>query len=102
MRNTGITGLAAAVAAAALWIAPVSAQDVNDDPITQNWAPSLWGADDKAGSVNRTTPEIVMKAVGLVKKGKTATLGKIYAGDAPAFGSRGCIPCSSAGTATVT
>ena len=30
-----------------------------------------------------------MKAVGLVKQGKTATLGKIYASDIPAFGSRG-------------
>jgi hypothetical protein len=29
-----------------------------------------------------------MKAVGLVKQGKVATLGKIYAADAPAFGTR--------------
>lgn len=65
------------------------AQAVNDEPLTNNWAPSEWGADDKAGAVNRTTPAIVMKAVGLVKQGKVATLGKVYAGDAPAFGSRG-------------
>ncbi len=62
---------------------------VNDEPLKDKWAPSEWGADDKAGAVNRTTPEIVMKAVGLVKQGKVATLGKVYAGDAPAFGSRG-------------
>jgi len=62
---------------------------VNDDPLTEKWAPTEWGADDKAGSVNRTTPEMVLKAIGLVKKGKVATLGKVYAGDAPAFGSRG-------------
>src|SRR5262249_34238150 len=36
----------------------------------------------------RTTPELVLKAVALVKKGKTATLGKIYAADAPAYGTR--------------
>jgi len=65
------------------------AQEVNDEPLKDKWAPTEWGADDKAGAVNRTTPEIVLKAVGLVKKGKVATLGKIYAGDAPAFGSRG-------------
>lgn len=65
------------------------AQNVNDAPLTENWAPSEWGADDMAGSVNRTTPEMVLGAVGLVKQGKVATLGKIYAGDAPAFGSRG-------------
>ncbi len=65
------------------------AQEVNDEPLTENWAPSEWGADDMAGSVNRTTPEMVLKAVGLVKQGKVATLGKVYAQDAPAFGSRG-------------
>ena len=42
-----------------------------------------------AGAVNRTTPALVLKAVGLVKQGKVATLGKVYQGDAPAFGSRG-------------
>ncbi len=61
----------------------------NDKPLTENWAPSEWGADDMAGSVNRTTPEMVLKAAKLVKQGKVATLGKIYQQDAPAFGSRG-------------
>lgn len=65
------------------------AQETNDEPLKEAWAPSEWGADDLAGSVNRTNPEMVLKAVGLVKQGKVATLGKIYAGDAPAFGSRG-------------
>lgn len=65
------------------------AQDVNDAPLTESWAPTEWGADDSAGSVNRITPELVLAAVGLVKEGKVATLGKIYAADAPAFGSRG-------------
>jgi kynurenine formamidase len=80
---------AAALAMAAAFAAPAYAQAVNDDPLTQNWAPSEWGADDMAGAVNRTTPDLVMKAVGLVKQGKVATLGKVYQGDAPAFGSRG-------------
>jgi kynurenine formamidase len=62
---------------------------VNDAPLTEQWAPSEWGADDLAGSVNRTTPEMVLKAVDLVKRGRVATLGKIYQQDAPAFFSRG-------------
>ena len=62
---------------------------VNDEPLKENWAPGEWGADDKAGSVNRTTPAMVLKATKLVKRGKVATLGKVYAQDAPAFGSRG-------------
>jgi kynurenine formamidase len=65
------------------------AEDVNDEPLSDVWSPSEWGAEDKAGSVNRTTPEMVLNAIGLVKQGKVATLGKIYAGDAPMFGSRG-------------
>jgi kynurenine formamidase len=70
---------------------PTSAitQEVNDDPLTENWAPSEWGPDDKAGAVNRTTPAMVLKAIGLVKQGKVATLGKIYAADAPVLGQRG-------------
>jgi kynurenine formamidase len=62
---------------------------VNDEPLTQKWAPSEWGPDDKAGAVNRTTPAMVLKAAKLVKRGKVATLGKVYQQDAPAFGSRG-------------
>jgi hypothetical protein len=65
-----------------------TAQDTNDAPLTEKWAPTEWGADDKVGSPNRTTPQLVLKAVGLVKQGKVATLGKIYASDAPAFGTR--------------
>src|SRR5256886_6574503 len=38
------------------------AQPVNDKPLTERWAPTEWGPDDKAGSVNRTTPAMVMKA----------------------------------------
>ena len=64
------------------------AQDVNDAPLNEKWAPTEWGPDDKAGAVNRTTPQIVLKAIGLVKQGKVATLGKVYAADAPAFGTR--------------
>ena len=82
----GILGVGTALFFAS---APGLAQDVNDDPLNENWAPTEWGADDMAGAVNRTTPDLVLKAVGLVKQGKTATLGKVYAGDAPAFGTRG-------------
>ena len=65
------------------------AQEVNDEPLDDAWAPSEWGPEDKIGSANRTTPAMVLAAIKLVKQGKVATLGKIYAQDAPAFGSRG-------------
>jgi kynurenine formamidase len=89
MKPAMTLGAALALAISTSFAASVSAQDVNDAPLTEKWAPTEWGPDDKAGSVNRTTPEMVLKAAGLVKQGKVATLGKIYAQDAPAFGSRG-------------
>ena len=79
--------LAGAICASALTMTPAWA--VNDEPLAEGWAPSEWGADDKAGSVNRTTPEMVLKATRLVKQGKVATLGKVYQTGIPAFGTRG-------------
>ena len=66
-----------------------NAQDYNDEALEDNWAPSEWGPEDKAGSVNRITPEMVLKNMDLVQQGKVATLGKIYAEDAPVLGARG-------------
>jgi len=66
-----------------------SALAVNDEPLTDKWAPSEWGPNDKAGSANRRTAQSVLKAMKLVKQGKVATLGKVYQQDAPGFGSRG-------------
>lgn len=85
MKQMGIC--AAALALGFVLSGPAMA--ANDEPLTENWAPSEWGPDDKAGAVNRTTPAMVLKAAKLVKQGKVATLGKVYQQDAPAFGSRG-------------
>jgi kynurenine formamidase len=60
-----------------------AAQDVNDKPLQENWFPSEWGPDDKVGAPNRTTPEMVLEALKLVKQGKVATLGKLYVADMP-------------------
>jgi len=81
--RVALAGALAAVASTSVFA------ETNDEPIRDKWAPSEWGPDDKAGAVNRTTAQHVLNAVRLVKKGKVATLGKVYAGDAPAFGSRG-------------
>lgn len=68
--------------------ASAGAQAVNDKPLTEQWWPSEFGADDKRGAINRITPEAVMKAVKLVRQGRTATLGKYYDRDIPMGGSR--------------
>ena len=62
---------------------------VSDKPFAENWWPTEWGKDDKAGAINRITPEYVMKVMKLVKTGKSTTLGKVYSKDIPAFGVRG-------------
>jgi hypothetical protein len=36
---------------------PAMAQNFNDEPLNDKWAPTEWGADDKVGAPNRTTPE---------------------------------------------
>lgn len=63
----------------------------NDKPFEEKWFPTEWGPNDKAGAINRITPQYVMKVLGsgIIKQGKTATLGKLYASDIPAFGPRG-------------
>jgi kynurenine formamidase len=66
-----------------------SVNAANDEPLTDNWAPSEWGPEDKVGAVNRTTPEIVLAATKLVRQGKVATLGKVYQQDMPSYGARG-------------
>ena len=85
-----------AMAAAALCVGAGSAAaqtlkgPVSDKPITENWAPSKWGADDKAGSANYTKdPAQVKKALSLIKQYKVITIGKYYHREAPAFGPRG-------------
>ena len=66
-----------------------AAQDTNDAPLTEKWAPAEWGADDKVGSPNRTTPQLVLKAVGLVEQRQASPRSaRFYASDAPAFGTR--------------
>src|SRR5262245_21377844 len=84
-----IVGLAIlGLAGVSLMSAQQPAPPVNDKPLTEKWAPTEWGANDKAGAVNRTTPATVMKAMRLVKQGKVATLGKLYHSTIPAFGAR--------------
>lgn len=78
-----------ACAAVSLGLGASAALALNDEPLTDKWAPSEWGPDDKVGAANRRTSASVLKAMKLVKKGKVATLGKVYQQDAPGFGSRG-------------
>ena len=50
--------------------------------------PSKWGLDDEIGSANLMTPETVLRASQLVKRGKTHHLGIVIDKNTPAFGPR--------------
>ena len=86
--------IAVAVATVCLGAGSAAAQTlkgpVSDKPIQENWFPTKWGADDKAGSANHTkNPDNIKRALSTVKQYKSLTIGKFYHREAPAFGARG-------------
>lgn len=54
----------------------------------ESWYPSKYGADDTLGAYNNLSPERVVQAAGLIKTGKTYSLGVVVDRDTPAYGSR--------------
>jgi len=51
----------------------------------QDWTKSKWGPNDEIGAANNMSPEIVMKAAGLIKTGKTYALGIETNAKTPAY-----------------
>jgi hypothetical protein len=51
----------------------------------QDWTKSKWGPNDEIGAANNMSPDIVMKAAGLIKTGKTYGLGIETNSKTPAF-----------------
>ena len=72
-------------AAAALVLACAgTVAQVSDKPFQERWAPSKWGKDDSAGSANHTrNPANVQRALSVVKRFETVTLGKYYHREMP-------------------
>ena len=64
--------------------------DCMETPLGEKWWPNpLWGADDQAGSTNwYKKPEVIKRALAMVKEGKTMQLGHPYTADQPMFGAR--------------
>jgi kynurenine formamidase len=54
----------------------------------QPWWPSQWGANDEAGASNTITPQKVLEAVALIKRGTIYRLGHPYEAGMPLFGQR--------------
>ncbi|MFN0318219.1 MAG: cyclase family protein [Burkholderiales bacterium] len=90
MKLSIITGAVAGALVA--MSAGVSAQVLKGplDDAALSWAPSQWGADDKAGSANHTKNSAnIKRALSKIKQFKAITIGKHYHREAPAFGPRG-------------
>jgi kynurenine formamidase len=51
----------------------------------QDWTKSKWGPNDEIGAANNMSPELVVKAAGLVKTGKTYALGIPVDSKTPAY-----------------
>jgi len=63
---------------------------VMDTPLGSKWWPHpIWGEGDEAGSTNwYTKPEVVMRALALVKQGNVMKIGHQYEAGMPLFGAR--------------
>ena len=80
---------AIAIALASSAFAQVLPGPSSDKPFTENWAPSKWGAQDRAGSANHTkNPANIQRALATVKQFKSITVGKYYHRDIPSVGER--------------
>ena len=64
--------------------------DCMETPLGEKWWPHpLWGADDQAGSTNwYKQPEVIARALAMVKENKAMRLGHPYTADQPMFGAR--------------
>lgn len=62
-----------------------SALTIGNAVATDDWTVSPYGAEDEIGAANLLTPEIVMKAIGLVKEGKVYSLAVPLSKELPAF-----------------
>src|SRR2546427_13271837 len=78
------------LAFAALAVAQTLQGPVSDKPLDEKWAPSKWGANDRAGSATHTSNSAnAAPALATLKQNKSITIGKYYHRDAPAFVARG-------------
>ncbi len=83
-------GLSAAASAAGVAVSgPAEAAPPEGWPMSEHWFPSRFGAADQAGASNLMTPAKAVEAAGLMKTGKTYSLGRVYEAGMPFFGTRG-------------
>jgi kynurenine formamidase len=89
MRGGFVTGVAVGMAAGAVGAAPERAEaQTFRNPLSNQWWPSPWGAQDQKGAQNRITPAKVKEAASLIKTGKIYPLSRVLERGIPVFGER--------------
>ncbi len=66
-------------------IVAVALTGIGQDGFAEECAPSRWGVDDQIGAANHVSPEQVLMAVKLVKKGQSHPLGIVVDPKMPAY-----------------
>lgn len=89
VKGSFVAGMAAGMAASgAGGTTPQAEAQEAKNILGEKWWPSPWGPEDEAGASNRITPEKVLQAAKLIKKGKIYRLGMDLEGGIPLFGKR--------------
>jgi kynurenine formamidase len=88
MKGGLVTGVAVGMAAGAM-AAPERAEAQGaPNPLSNQWWPSPWGANDQRGAHNRQTPAKAKQAAALIKTGKIYSLSRVLERGIPVFGER--------------
>ena len=88
MKGGFVTGVAVGMAAGGAVTPERAEAQAFNNPLSNQWWPSPWGAQDQKGAHNRITPAKVREAAGLVKTGKVYPLGRVLERGIPVFGER--------------
>jgi kynurenine formamidase len=89
MKGGFVTGVAAGIAAGAVAASPERAEaQAPPNPLSNQWWPSAWGANDQRGAHNRQTPAKAKEAAALIKTGKIYPLTRVLERGIPVFGER--------------
>jgi len=68
-----------------VWCCSVAFLSAIGTASAQDWTKSKWGPNDEIGAANNMSPDIVVKAAGLIKTGKTYALGIETNSKTPAY-----------------
>jgi kynurenine formamidase len=88
MKGGFVTGVAVGMTAGAMATPERAEAQGAPNPLSNQWWPSPWGANDQRGAHNRQTPAKAKQAAALIKTGKIYSLSRVLERGIPVFGER--------------